>query len=78
MGRASLVRGHALGFLGKLPAELLLQFRELGLDILASLALLDDFLPIAAQEVVNRFHADPDRTGRLVLVEILETKVGRA
>jgi hypothetical protein len=33
---------------------------ELRLDLLHRLALLDDFLAIAAQEVVDRLDANPD------------------
>src|SRR5437879_13864459 len=73
--QARSVGRHALGFLGKLPAKLLLQGRKLSLDILSGLPLLDHFLPIPAQEVVDRFHTNPDRTGWLVFVEVLETEV---
>src|SRR5580658_1257427 len=69
------IGGHALRFLFKLASELFFQSCQLRFDLFARLALLDDLLAIAAQEVINGFHADPDRARGLVFVEILKAEI---
>ena len=47
-------------------------------DVLRGFPLADDFLAITAQEIIDGLDANPDRAGRLVLVEILEAEIRRA
>src|SRR5580704_13154351 len=42
------------------------------------LALLDDLFAVAAQEVIDGFHADTNRAGGFVFVQILEAEIRRA
>src|SRR5580692_2870128 len=47
---------------------------ELRFDILLGLALANNFLAIAAQEIVDGFHSNANRSRWLVFVEILKTE----
>jgi hypothetical protein len=67
-------RGH----FQRLAPQLRFQQCQLGFDVLLGLALADDFLAVAAQEIVDRLDSNPDRTGWLVLVEILEAEIRSA
>ena len=59
-------------------AQLLFELLQLLLnaDFLAAVA--HHVFAVALQEVADRLHANPDRAGRLVLVDILEAEVRRA
>src|SRR5580704_5529577 len=48
---------------------------ELRLDILLGLTLANDLLAIAAQEIVDGFHSNANRSRWLVFVEILKTEI---
>lgn len=57
-----------------MAAELLLQRHESLLDIDASCL---HFFSVAGQKVVDSLHTNLDRTGRFVLVDVLEPKMSR-
>src|SRR6185437_12830414 len=59
-------------------AELGFELLELGLDGRHLVLVADDVLAVALQEVADGLDADADRTGGLVLVDVLEAEVGRA
>src|SRR5258707_5534043 len=81
MVAACLVAGDRLRHRGfrlrqQLFAQLSLVIRQLLLYVLGYLRLLDQILAIAPQEIVNGFDADSDGARRLVLIQVLECKIG--
>src|SRR5271154_5434705 len=62
---------YPLRFLLELTAQLFFQGAQLRFDFLIGFALADDLVAVAPQEVIDGLDANPDRTGRLILVEIL-------
>jgi len=67
-------RGLAIEFSAELRFELL----QPGVDLDLLLLTLDDVFTIALEEVADGFHANFDRPGRLVFVDILEGEVRSA
>src|SRR6516162_7221377 len=71
--------GLRFGRVGYGQAAFALQLRsergELRLNVLLHLALADNLFPITTQEIVDRFHANPDGAGRFVLIEILKAEI---
>ena len=59
-------------------AQLRFVLRELRFNLLLGFAFANHFFAIPPQEIVDRFHANPDGAGGLVFVEVFEGEIGRA
>src|SRR5262249_14676476 len=80
--KIALIPGHGLRLfrilLADFSTQLSFENRQLRLDLLLCFPLLDDLFAVAAQEIVNGLHSNPNRASRLVLVEVFEAEVWRS